>query len=1555
MSSNKKGGGDAPDVESVDCAVTVVVRSRPINDRERKLSSGVCLEFSGGHTVKLKHPTESSRSHTFTFDHAYNSTEAGSEDFIPQERVFDDIGKRVLNSAFDGFNTCIFAYGQTGSGKTYTMMGPGGGRDSKLDPGLIPRICTTLFDHVTEVQDKESKIPMSEIDVAPPSLECKVEVTYLEIYNERVRCLLNPKKDNLKVRQHPVTGVYVEELTKMLVGSYEEVFNLMNDGNNARTVASTNMNDRSSRSHAIFSLILTQTRTIRTREGETVSDRVSRVNLVDLAGSERAKATGAEGDRLKEGAQINQSLTTLGLVISGLAEQSKQRTSGDTGGKKVFIPYRDSTLTWLLKENLGGNSKTFMVSTLSPAGVNYDETLSTLRYADRAKSIVTRACVNEDPNAKMIRELRAQIEAYKARLLRVEEEVQVHIREKEELIAKGGSEGRMSSGVDTEAVAVATSVSPSPAKVPQLALGRLLGAHSGSPAAASPSHTPMYTPRGAIDTVLTARGQQPDDDDGSYLMMTTRESGNESEIISALRQRLSMTEKLMSDMSQTWDEKKRHTELEAERRADAMTELKIPVKANKKLPYLMNLMPDEDEGDDGWIMQHICHGTTYVGTEDRDDGIVIQGDGVACHHCLIIYKEGQGVVLHPISGAETSLGDVPVTEPTPLSSGAIIMIGSRMVKFVDPTVPLTARSSRHRLSVTAAARPPSLQPQHNTNSSEDTPAPYVPRLGSINNSIASVVSAEYTSDSQQQQGPQSPPIVPKLAFPVGTSSAGHVDPTAGTTTVGSTARVSATSMFSSARRPETARVPTSISTARGSAEGSLTRRLTLVPRANDDVVLVLKYNLLFVGPVSSGKTCLRKSLFTELRWYESKKCVQTTRTVSIEVEKQTVTVGNDRIDLIMSDVSGCESLLSPTALAFPESRCLIVLTLNLTQPVDVPTLKPWLEALQSRCPACSLYIVGTHKDECRDLDSVFSVLAGVESAVNSYIALLEPEEAHRIQVVGSAAVSNKDRSVSCPPSRQRRDSAPSRLKDLLQVFARHAIEKWRQDADYSGGYVPSRILTLQRKVAEMRATGTWCVSGLEFKHSASLIDPRYQHDVEELALHTQLLHTWRSLLHFRANATLQKHVFFDAELVLRMASHLFAVVFNATAVTASTPMMLTSKDTQELSKGILSVSAASSVFRTFLTQLKKTEKDVKICLEVLCMFDLVFPVYTPGETLLPTTELGRLRQPSLSAVTTSAVQAGPSRSVQIQSTTSTVTPVEYFLVPEVFPGNVPPSVPNCFSDLMHGLHKKYTFNMLPTGFFSRLVCRLARNVCRAFVGPIAANFACQGADACVFWKNAVWLQDSATSRALVRVDRKSIFVSLNTVGSEPSHPCFQLLGVIDNSTKMIAQEYRGIRVEEFVRCIDRDCQHWLQIGKDLHVGRNTHSEVVFCPQCKKAFDHEDVVANKFPSPMHKRVCKHNALQKMASNLSVQLSAAARRELRALADEYYPLGLEEEDLEEGDDDREPATRNENVDDDDDLGSDVDIDDRGADPGPAEELVDLEEVSVLDRVLEVLIGC
>ncbi|KAK7735675.1 hypothetical protein SLS53_007416 [Cytospora paraplurivora] len=316
---------------------------------------------------------------SFTFDNSFWSHDTKDPHYATQEDVYNSLGEEFLDHNFEGYHTCIFAYGQTGSGKSYTMMG------TPDQPGLIPRTCQDLFERIESAQNET------------PNISYSVRVSYFEVYNEHVRDLLVPVIPTqppyyLKIRESPTEGPYVKDLTDVPVRSIDEILRYMEMGDSSRTTASTKMNDTSSRSHAVFTIMLKQIH--HDMETDETTERSSRIRLVDLAGSERAKATEATGQRLREGSNINKSLTTLGRVIAALADPKSQRSGKGGRGKDMVVPYRDSILTWLLKDSLGGNSKTAMIACIAPA--DYEETLSTLRYADQAKRIRTRAVVNQD-------------------------------------------------------------------------------------------------------------------------------------------------------------------------------------------------------------------------------------------------------------------------------------------------------------------------------------------------------------------------------------------------------------------------------------------------------------------------------------------------------------------------------------------------------------------------------------------------------------------------------------------------------------------------------------------------------------------------------------------------------------------------------------------------------------------------------------------------------------------------------------------------------------------------------------------------------------------------------------------------------------------------------------------------------------------------------------------------------------------------------------------------------------------------------------------------------
>ncbi|ETK93548.1 hypothetical protein F441_03421 [Phytophthora nicotianae CJ01A1] len=385
---------------STDVNVKVAVRCRPMSSRETQMGARGIVQVLDGTTVVI-YPTadaqasasnsppsdasDTSEKKQYTFDFAYYTEST-------QAQVYGDIAKPLVDQALQGYNGTIFAYGQTGSGKTHTMMGSGD------DHGIVPLMNGDLF---TRINASDAENANSDDEGAVKYL---VTVSFLEIYNEVIKDLLNPSDKVLKIREHPDMGIYVEQLAELVVRDPADVTRLLEQGNKVRQVAATQMNERSSRSHSCFTIKISSKRSQVMAGVRKETCMNAKINLVDLAGSERASKTGATGDRLKEGAAINKSLSALGNVINMLASTDKTRKG------KAHIPYRDSKLTRLLQESLGGNSLTVMIAAISPADYNYEESLSTLVYANRAKSIKNATKKNEDINEKIIRELREEIE-----------------------------------------------------------------------------------------------------------------------------------------------------------------------------------------------------------------------------------------------------------------------------------------------------------------------------------------------------------------------------------------------------------------------------------------------------------------------------------------------------------------------------------------------------------------------------------------------------------------------------------------------------------------------------------------------------------------------------------------------------------------------------------------------------------------------------------------------------------------------------------------------------------------------------------------------------------------------------------------------------------------------------------------------------------------------------------------------------------------------------------------------------------------------------------------
>ncbi|GAA6061161.1 hypothetical protein JCM10212_005747 [Sporobolomyces blumeae] len=637
--------------------IKVVVRCRPLNPRELARGAKGLIRMEGNNTY-LEPPEQANvtsgraiekETKSFAFDKSYwSACPKDDPSYASQQTLYDDLGKDLLDHSFQGFNTCIFAYGQTGSGKSYSMMGYGS------DRGIIPLICEALFDRIHERESQEE------------GLKFTVEVSYTEIYQEKVRDLLNPSnKGTLKVREHPTLGPYVENLSKCAVVNFGDIEALMDEGTKARTVAATNMNETSSRSHAVFTLLLTQKRLDPTTQ--MVGEKVSRISLVDLAGSERANSTGATGTRLKEGALINKSLTTLGRVIAALAAASGGGKEAKKAAEKV--PYRDSVLTWLLKDSLGGNSKTAMIAAISPA--DYDETLSTLRYADQAKKIKNKAVVNEDPNARLIRELKEELETLRKRM--------------------SGPSGLGPAGANG---------SPS-----------LPGESTWDATLPPEKQLVQYkTTSGEIKTISKAELQ--DQLEASEKLMAS--------VTETWEQKLEKTKEV---------QKEREKALES--LGITIEKNLLGVHTPKKMPHLVNL--NEDPLMSECLIYQIKQGRTTVGNLDssKPADIKLSGANILPEHCYFecVTNEDDNtdvVTLHAGQGSTTMVNGLRISpdKPKELRSGFRIILGDfHVFRFNNPE---EVRKARETAKARADLRSPLLETYDDTAASSPRTRPESP-------------------------------------------------------------------------------------------------------------------------------------------------------------------------------------------------------------------------------------------------------------------------------------------------------------------------------------------------------------------------------------------------------------------------------------------------------------------------------------------------------------------------------------------------------------------------------------------------------------------------------------------------------------------------------------------------------------------------------------------------------------------------------------------------------------------------------------------------------------
>eukprot|EP00400_MALV-I_sp_L67-5_P000972 gene972-1149_t len=579
-----------------DTSIKVGCRMRPFIAREQGESCAFSLTTS---QVQLDKTIEGATKKPFVFDRVFDSLSTTNP--ASQDIVYKDFGEDVVVNVFNGFNGCLFVYGQTGSGKSWTMFGGEG------QPGMIPRMAQAIIAKRAELsQNNEAQLDFY--------------VSFLEIYNEKCTDLLANGRPEAKLREDPKLGVFVPGLKEMACATEEDVQKTIDLGTKHRTVAQTKMNNQSSRSHAV----LTYKVNIKKKVGDDEVVMSSKLNLIDLAGSERADKTGAQGERLKEGSCINQSLSTLGMVIRELNEAQN--------GKKVHVQFRSSKLTYLLRDSLTGNCKTFMTVHMSPAVSNVEETISTLRFGSSVKNLKTRAVVNMDPKDKMLEDLREQIAACRAEL------------EKQ--------------GITIPAEMVDNSAVP---------LGDEHG-RKGDENADSLEKKEDNDPNLSLATPLECIGEHAKRMDlltGSFGRKVLEARKHHTQCLADM-QKMGLSTKTIEEMGVESD-----------------------------IPYFVNISNDPLM-DGQLIYYLPREMENNIGRDESENQIVLKGPGILPRLCSVYHNDAKQIVMEPKKSESDGKigkiiiqgrgeGSMQVTEPTVLKHGDSIALGySHLVRYHDP-------------------------------------------------------------------------------------------------------------------------------------------------------------------------------------------------------------------------------------------------------------------------------------------------------------------------------------------------------------------------------------------------------------------------------------------------------------------------------------------------------------------------------------------------------------------------------------------------------------------------------------------------------------------------------------------------------------------------------------------------------------------------------------------------------------------------------------------------------------------------------------------------------
>lgn len=1343
-------------------AVSVAIRCRPMSPKEIREGSKSIVSITG-QTTNIVDPAGKLPPLTFTFDHSFWSTRREDPHFATQEVVFEAIGSKLVNNAFEGFNGCLFAYGQTGSGKTYTMMGYG------QDKGVIPRVCDNLF------LKADRKLEES----AQGSWAFQVQASYLEIYNEKCRCLLTPvnpaKKVEYRVREHPTMGPYVENLAKIVVRNFADIDKLMEEGNKLRTVAATQMNATSSRSHAIFMITFTQRQT-HVDHGNAQTEMSSRINLVDLAGSERADRTGATGDTLKEGSNINTSLTTLGKVIMSLAEGF-----GKDGKPKRHAPFRDSQLTWLLKENLSGNSKTFMLATLSPADSNYEETVSTLRYADQAKKLTTSASVNEDPTARKLRELTQEIERLKA------------------LVAQQAAQPQ---------APVTTLKLPTP------------------PAELAGDASPPGSPRGLLDyeklsaqdklalaaRILEEESMSWEDKERQTLAVqiernaalqaagiTTVTQSKDLPRIVNLNEDPSLSECLMYYL--------RPGKTPVGSAADTPGSIRLGGK--KILPHHCHIeLTVTDAGNETFIVPDDPTAVVLV------NGMLISERTELFNGNRIIFGDYL-VFRYSDPKAFTALREE--VKPTSEASGAAAPPSSS--SFADPNAKVKHEEifDYHRALEERFEQERAAWLKDVADKTVEVHASFVMK----------------TEERQQQDAVR----LEEMKKRVDEMEKEKLQSQ-------QRANVSALTSISGAAQVASQILPTEARAQSLSAVAQLSSRKVRRKTEQRFRHKLLLLGHQEVGKTSL-RICFEKDpmfFLKKLPEVRSTTGIESlTKSVSVGEEgnielsiedfagqesyhSHTIFLTSRSLFILVWKISSVEQDFFSRGISEEEEA----------------RLCKWVAEVYSKFPESPLAIVATHWDELRDSSqrSVEAILSKIGKIIMSYatsIARVTGRSAQPIPMVGNFAVSCKNRTFTGIGPHAKLQGKP--ISELLKVLATAAMFACKADKQFPEGAIPGRHLQLIDELASWKRSNPTKM----LMHLTEYVQMGLRVGVEddvELQDISQLLHSWGNIFMFNQNQIVKNPFLFmypswlcKLAGVLFSCAHVLSTPMHLRNVISGLEYRITDAETADLgllSVGYLRYPLVRVLFRQSARDFNKTEPDdadFDMCLELLIALELIFKVVV-------TLEDGVVAQEESSKGTFSHPTKAGGRQLPGHQ-------VVRFFVPSLSPFKVPKDLvvvaPLVFN---RGCHLKWTFNLLSDECWWRLTHRMSSYAVSVTIhAPRSEDdmylFAKEVSEWHNRWRDGMWL---GTKDCRVFLHRASnSVVRLYSVSNGDAAD--EILRKLEETMIDLLAEFKGIQRTTWVQCPVPNCQGWHDIAS-----LQQNSDIT-CGACSSTYPVAEVVVN----------------------------------------------------------------------------------------------------------------